>query len=782
MRWILVQTAAQLVFLVVLLVPFAQATEPVPDLRPNAGQLDATGPEGEPLGSCPLERTDVQVDIAGFVARVSVTQRFANPFDVPIEATYTFPLSERAAVDDMWMQAGDRTIRAEIHEREKARQIYERARDAGKLTGLLDQERPNIFTQSLANLMPGTAVEVHIEYNEPLPYEDGTFEFSFPTVVGPRFIPGNATGKQGTGWAPDTNRVPDASRITPPVTPEGTRAGHDIAIAVDIDAGVPIRKIDSRLHEVDVDRRSKTRALVHLHEKAVIPNRDFVLRYAVASHEVTSGYLTHRDGEGDGYATFVLLPPRRVTPETAAPKEMIFVIDRSGSQSGLPLTKAKETMLWILDHMNPRDTFQVVSFSSSVEVLFDEPQEASHAMKRQARRYIGNLSANGGTWMAEAIRRVTSLPADGNRLRIVVFMTDGYIGNDFEVLQLVRTLRGNSRWFPFGTGNSTNRFLLDNMAGLGGGEVDYVLLNSPGDEVAKRFYERIASPVLTDVRLEFDGLDVVDAYPQEVSDVWAQRPLFVQARYREPGRGTVILRGFRRGEPYEQKLDVRLPARAEGNSAIASMWARARVDELMARDLQGLQAGRFPTELRDQIIEVALGHRLLTQFTSFVAVEDRVVNEGGTLKTVTVPVEMPQGVTYEGVFGDPAEAGMAYKSSAPALASGRGGVHRLLERVYAAPGDEESERSLSDAAKRRLAPELLALAQGGVPSPLLDIVDGRVKVRVDVSALTDVQIRELEKLGLEISQKRSGSVLGRIAVEHLGELAELGFVERVALP
>src|SRR5205823_2168591 len=262
------------------------------------------------------------------------------------------------------------------------------------------------------------------------------------------FIPGAPTGHAGTGWAPDTTRVPDASRITPPVTPEGTRAGHDVGISVDIDAGVPILDVASPLHEIDVERPEASRARVRLRQRAEIPNRDFVLRYAVAGDEVRSGYLVHRDGEGEGYATFVLLPPQRVTPETAAPKEMIFVIDRSGSQAGLPLEKAKETMRWILGHMNPNDTFQIVDFGSTANVLFPAPQPASPEMKRQARAHIDALEANGGTMMAEAVRTVCSLPADEHRLRGVPFLTARHAGPHRRLADQVRTPPRTSRSSP----------------------------------------------------------------------------------------------------------------------------------------------------------------------------------------------------------------------------------------------------------------------------------------------------------------------------------------------
>jgi Ca-activated chloride channel family protein len=779
------------------------------------------------------------VEIAGFVARVRVTQVFSNPFPDPIEAVYTFPLSHRGAVDAMWMRSQGREIRGEIHRREQARLLYERARERGQVAALLDQERPNVFTQSVANLMPGASVEIEIHYVETLEYEDGTFSFSFPTVVGPRFVPGAPVGASGTGWAPDTTRVPDASRVTPPVVPEGTRAGHDIAITLDIEAGVSIERIDSPLHEIAVDRPGDERALVRLARRDEIPNRDFVLRYTVAADDVRSGVLAHRS-EGPGTVTFLLLPPKRVTPQTAAPKEMIFVVDRSGSQRGLPLLKAKETLLWILDHMNPNDTFQIVDFGSTANVLFERPQPASPAMKAAARRYIEGLEANGGTMMAEAVQRVASLPAEGHRLRTVVFMTDGYIGNDFEVIDLVRRLRGTSRWFAFGTGNSVNRFLLEGIAREGGGEVEIVLLDSPGHEVAQRFWQRIGSPVLTDVTLEFRGLDVTDVFPQQVSDLWAGKPLVIQARYDRPGTGQVILRGYRGGEAYREVLDVRLP-RKGGSDALASMWARAKVDALMRRDLPGLQSGSFAPDIEEEIVEVALAHGLLTQFTSFVAVEERVVNEGGRQWTETVPVDMPEGVTYEGVFGTPGESGRAVSrgqvrryidvgrlskqrrapASGPSLtrlralgyvaeasptpptaggdptqarpepagqsSGGRGsGIEEIAGKGGAAHHDDArgpKKPPLSAEVRQRLAPPFLALIEGRATSDSsLELRDGRVRIKLLLRDPPPDLMQRLEEVGLDASQVSRREAVGWIAVEDLVPLAELDCVERIELP
>jgi Ca-activated chloride channel family protein len=556
-----------------------------------------------------------------------------------------------------------------------------------------------------------------------------------------------------------------------------------LGIAVDLEAGVPIGDVGAPLHAVDVERPSPSRARVRLRAGKELPNRDFVLRWTVGGRDVQGTVLTHRRPGEDGYATFVLVPPARVTARTTAPKEMIFVVDRSGSQSGLPLMKAKETLHWILEHLQPSDTFQILSFSNQTEMLFDRPQPATLETKRRARQYIDALDANGGTYMADAIERVCALPADDHRLRIVTFMTDGYVGNDFEVLSLVRKLRGTSRWFAFGTGNSVNRFLIDGMAKLGGGEAEYVLLNEDGETVARKFWQRVGSPVLTDVRVEFEGLDVVQALPTVPADVWAERPLVIQARYRRAGRGRVVLRGFRAGRPYEQALAVVLPERTDEHAAIASMWARAKVDDLMAQDLAAMQSGTFPAALHDAIVEVALAHRLVTQFTSFVAVEDRIVNEGGRVRTVEVPVEMPHGVRYDGIFGDetdraevargarrPMASAMLWPHSAGSAPSlGAQVAKEAIDGVQEQKSAHRAPVSIAAAVRRKLSPALQRLLAGepgaGVGS------DGWVRVVVTVADERVETIRTLEHHGLKLMEANGRTLTGVIALDTLVRLA-----------
>lgn len=772
--------------------------------KEDSGSLSAISPSGKPLGKCPLKHTDVKAEISGFVSRVKVIQQFQNPFPEKIEAVYTFPLSESGAVDEMLMKVGNRTIRGEIKKREEAREIYERAKAQGHTASLLDQERTNIFTQSVANIKPGETIEITISYVDLLPYEAGNFSFVFPTVVGPRFIPGQALGNQGTGWASDTDKVPDASRITPPVTPKGTRAGHDISISLDIDAGVPILDLQSKLHEVTITKNGDRKAVVALKDMETIPNKDFVLSWQVAGEKLKSGYLTHKTGD-KGYFSLMILPPKRVTPETVAPKEMIFLIDCSGSQSGAPLEKAKETMSYILDHMNANDTFQVIAFNNQQTVLFDKPEVADSSMRAQARKFIAGLSANGGTWMAPAVEKACAIPADEHRLRIVTFMTDGYVGNDFEIIGMVKKLRGKSRWFPFGTGNGVNRMLIDMMAKEGGGESEYVLLNSSGTDVGRKFYERIASPVLTDVKIDFGGLGVKDVYPQQVSDVWAEKPLYIKGCYTRAGAGTVTISGYNGGKPYTEKLAVNFPVKEADNAVMGSIWARAKVDQLMSEDWFGAQQGSVKEELKKEIVATALAHHIMTQYTSFVAVEEKRVVEGGVPKTVTVPVEMPDGVSYEGVFGEceVTDARKARFSFAPSVYGGGACVPpppmtsqcgRLMNSVRCYKSRREYAASHKPAAVREKEPTstkfkdlskldksliavLAAYSRGTINGKAagIEIRDGKLSVRILVAKANESIVSALTKLGLQNAQlnKQALVVTGVIAVADLEKLVDL---------
>jgi Ca-activated chloride channel homolog len=621
------------------------------------GALQAVGADGRPRAECPLKHTDVKAEVSGQLARITVTQEFHNPFQDKIEAVYVFPLPQSAAVDDMTMIVGDHTIKGKINRREEAQAIYEAAREAGHTASLLDQERPNIFTQSVANIAPGAEVKITISYVEFLKYEDGTYEFVFPMVVAPRYIPGQPigkpvgkpVGKQGRGWSPDTNKVPDASLITPIIAPKGMRAGHDISIEINIDTGVPIDGLKSILHEIDVANTDSHRAIVRLKDQATIPNKDFILKFDVAGKKISDAVMTHRGAQG-GFFTLTLQPPERVTAADVTPKELVFVLDTSGSMEGFPIEKAKETMKLALDNLYPEDTFNLITFSGDTHVLFPQPVQATRENLLRAQRFLASRQGSGGTEMMDAIRAALVPSGEQDHVRIVCFMTDGHVGNDMEIISEIHK-HPNARVFAFGIGDSPNRFLLDKMAEHGRGEVEYVTLEDNGSAAARRFHERVRNPLFTDIEIDWAGLPVADVYPKRIPDLFSVKPLILTGRYTSAARGVIRLRGNLAGQNFVKEIPVELPESQSEHNVLATLWARTRIDELMSQDYEGIQNDDPQPEVREAITQIGLEYRLMTQFTSFVAVEETIVTDGGQPRRIDVPVEMPEGMSRDGVFG-----------------------------------------------------------------------------------------------------------------------------------
>jgi len=681
------------------------------------GSLNVVVAPGEKLRTCPLEHTEVEGWIVGDIAHVRVTQRFGNPYDDPIEAVYVFPLPENSAVNDMLMQIGRRTIRGVIKEREEAKQIYEEAKQAGKTASLLEQERPNIFTQSVANILPGDAIEITIWYVQDLRYQRGRYEFVFPMVVGPRYIPGGALpgADTGGGWAPDTDQVPDASRITPPVLRPEERTGHDISLTLHLDAGIPAHDPVCKSHDIVVDSYGGTPMVISLASHETVPNRDFSFSWRVAGERSEVGLLTHRD-ERSGYFMLILQPKANFDPAEITPKEMVFCLDTSGSMSGLPIEKSKEVVKLCLQEMGPDDTFQVIRFAGDSSTFAPEPVRATQANIAQALEFIERLQGGGGTEMLQGIQASLAFPADPARLRIVAFLTDGYIGNESAILSRIEEKLGPARIFSFGIGSSVNRYLLVKMAQMGRGAAQFVRQDEDPDAAVRTFVDRICRPYLTDIEIDWGGLDVMDCYPAYVPDLFADQPVILHGRYGLAGEGMVTIRGLVAGEPWETAVRAVLPPDRPQNDALAILWARAAIEDMMDQ-MHGGEAG----ELVSAITELALAYRLMSPYTSFVAVEEKVVNREGKLVTVQVPVPMPEGVSYEGVFGD-ARGEVAASRQPLVSGAGAGGLGAgALARAPAGPpataaqagswamGEMEADRPFRDVSQAWLiavAPEV----------------------------------------------------------------------------
>jgi Ca-activated chloride channel family protein len=617
----------------------------------------------------PLEHTDVRASISAYIASVDVTQQFHNPYDGKIEAVYVFPLPQDAAVSEFIMTIGERTIRGIIREREEAERIYEHARSQGHVASLLTQQRPNIFTQKVANIEPGKRIDVSIRYFHTLAHDDGWYEFHFPMVVGPRFNP-PAPGS-GSGSDP-VNALPRGARSGGPGTDvtylaPNERSGHDIAIACEIDAGVAIEEVKCASHVVETRGLDSARTLVTLSPRDSIPNRDFVLRYRVAGERVKAAMLAQHDPTrhgGAGHFTLVIHPPAELASIQRQPVEMVFVLDCSGSMSGRPLDIAKAAAERVLMQLRPDDTFQIVRFSDSASALGAVPLPATDESVRIGVDHLRSLHSEGGTMMLEGIKAALDFPRDTmmERQRYVVFLTDGYIGNEAEVLGAMRARLNGARVFSVGIGSSVNRFLLEQMAALGEGVSAYVGLNDGIVEVMDRFVARVSHPALEDIAIDFGHLAAADVFPSRVPDLFVGRPIVLAGRFdarraMERGEGIAQVRITGRVGSREVviPIEVNVSDASNRHAAIGQVWARTRITQLMNR-MMVMQAGGDAdnddapatlSDLRGEALAMALEYGLMSAYTAFVAVDSAERTAGAHGTTVAVPVPVPDGVRYD---------------------------------------------------------------------------------------------------------------------------------------
>ena len=607
--------------------------------------------QGQRVLKVPLEQTRVRIKIAGHLAEATVTQVFINPYQQRkkgnIEAVYVFPLPVNAAVRGFVLRHGGREIRGRLLRREAARAIYRQARAAGKVAALLTQQRPNIFTQQVANLRPGQRVEVELRYASALRYDAGTYELVFPMVVGPR----HARLKRGRRGAP--------ARLSPPVLPPALRSSHDIRLQVDLESGLPLSGLRSPSHLIHLRHASASSARVTLDPRDRIPNKDFVLRFGVAGARPRAAALTHRAAAGQpGYLMLTLQPPEERFPRRVLPRELIFVLDTSSSMSGAPLAKSKQLVRRCLQNLGPDDTFQLVGFGDRVELLHTAAPGGPAMIARSARNvalalgWLRRQRAAGGTQMGAGLQAALDLPHDPARLRLVVLLTDGYITDEARLLRLVRQRAGPARVFSFGVGTAVNRYLLAELAVQGRGVAAVVRPDERPELAVDRFFTRISSPLITELSVKLlrtsGDLRLESVSPARLPDLFVGQPLRLLGRLRGAGSGALLVRGRGgSGRPLELRVPLRAVAAAHGNPALAAVWARARIAEL-----ERAMLGRDDPRLLKQVLDLALSHQLLTRHTAFVAVDqqDRDTAARPTLRVV-VPVDRPRGMMESSAMG-----------------------------------------------------------------------------------------------------------------------------------
>lgn len=580
--------------------------------------------------SLPLKSSAAKVSIDGTIARVHLTQRYGNTGSTPIEAVYVFPASTRAAVHGMTLSSGGRVIAARIRESVKAKEEYQAAKAEKKTAALLEEHRPNVFQMSVANLLPGDDIDVEIEWTETIPAVDSTYEFVFPTVVGPRYV-GSGAGN-GETWTDNPYLAP------------GTKNPVTFTLDADLSTTLPLAEVTCPSHPVAIDFKAKDKAGVKIDSNSSgdAANRDFILRWKLGNNEVDAGLLLHR-GKDTNHFLLQVAPPPRVTLEQIPPRDYVMVLDVSGSMQGFPLDTAKELLRKLVLGLRPEDTFNVIRFSTDSGVLSEEPLAANGENITLANEFIDAQSSGGGTELCAALEQALALPGGGNRSRSILLITDGYVSTD-KAADLVRKNIGNANLFTFGIGSSVNRELLEAVSRAGGGEPVVVTATKEAEPAARKFRELVSNPVLAKVRIEAEGVELAGIEPDPHPDVFAARPLIVTGTWKGEPTGKIVVRGIGgNGIAFEKSIDLAEAAAATGvdHPALPVLWARERVRRL----------GDQPksAEVVREITALGLAHSLLTPYTSFLAIDEMPREVNGLAQTVKQPVPLPKGVSQSAI-------------------------------------------------------------------------------------------------------------------------------------
>ena len=604
----------------------------------------------------PTLKTDVRIAVTGLITRATVTQEFLNPSlekDAWAEGLYVFPLPDTAAVDHLRMKIGERIIEGQIKEKAEAKKVYEQAKQEGKRAGLVEQERPNIFTTSVANIGPGERITVEIEYQETARYDQGTFSLRFPMVVGPRYIPGTPVVMEdqppGNGWSLDTDRVPDASRITPPVQHPSAGLINPVSLSIDLAPGFPVGPIDSPYHEIFTIAEPDGRQHITLHADTVPADRDFVLTWKPAAGQAPTFSAFREQSGKDHYALLMaMLPAESGQPMAPVARETIFVIDTSGSMSGTSIEQAKAALLLALNRLTAQDRFNVIQFNSVTHVLFSQPQQVKPATLRKAVHYVEQLKANGGTEILPALKLALKGEAPATHLRQVIFLTDGQVGNEDELFEVIRSQLGTSRLFTIGIGSAPNSHFMRKAAEFGRGTFTHIGSTSEVKAQMDAIFRKLERPVLTDIRVE--GLtEEIEMFPSRIPDLYEGEPVVVTIR----GRAlppAVTITGMVGNKPWTRSVTLSEQDQREGLSVY---WARQKIAALM--DPQGY--GQDEAATRQAVLDVALLHHLVSKYTSLVAVDVTPVRQTDTrLQTHAMKTNLPDGQDYQAILGLPQTA------------------------------------------------------------------------------------------------------------------------------
>ena len=665
----------------------------------GAGGLLIRTDEG--LREAPLVETDVAIEVSGLIARTRVTQRFTNPTPDWAEGVYVFPLPDDAAVDGLRMRIGERVIEGRVEERVRAKRTYENAKREGRKASLVEQERPNVFTTSLANLGPGETVEVSITYQENARYDQGRFQLRFPLVVGPRYMPGTGVvaGFDGTGWSPNTDEVPDAARITPTVAEAGDSRRHPVTLHAEIDAGFPLQSVTSPSHPLHVRAHKDDIYAVRLDDASAQADRDFVLEWTPAVGAAPGAALFRESWQSDDYVLLMVMPPRaQAAQRSRVSRETIIVIDTSGSMAGESIVQARNAVQRALGTLRPEDAFNVIEFDSTMSKLFPTSRPATAQAISDAKMWVAGLAAEGGTNMLPAVAEALRPSEETRAVRQVVFVTDGAVGNERTLFKEIEQQLGRSRLYTVGIGSAPNSHFMSKAAEFGRGTFTYIGRPEEVTEKMNTLFRKIDSPILHDLHVDWGDADV-EAWPSRIPDVYVGEPVIVAARLpKDVDR--VVLEGRRDGEAV--RMDLALGGGA-AHSGVSRLWARRKVASLM----DTLQEGRGIDDVSAEVAALGVRHQLVTRWSSLVAVDvTPTAPPDVEADTRAVPTLLPKGWDFSKVFGNE-------MPKAPPTVRGR------PEGLVGAPMDLASANGGVAIGQPIATVQIGTLPRGGTPAALL---------------------------------------------------------------
>lgn len=617
----------------------------------KAGQLlTRTGQRGI-YHNAFIQSSSVHFDIKGMVSNAQLRQVFVNDSDQWLEGVYVFPLPEKAAVHRMQIKVGERIIEGAIKEKQLAKKIYQQAKAAGKRAGLLEQQRPNMFTSNIANIPPGESVEVYLEYIEPVVYQHGNFSLRFPMTITPRYIPGislapasaienrpdpTLVATPGIGWAYDTDQVPDASHITPwqyPLAASPAAPLNPIEITATIDMAMPLNRVDSAYHSITL-ARDKNNYRLRLAEQSVSMDRDFVLTWQAVAAQTPVAALFTEQLDGEHYGLMMIMPPAIKKSADVLSREVIYVIDTSGSMGGASIEQARQSLLLAMDLLKPGDRFNIIEFNSSSRSLFPTVIAATPQNLRRAKEAVLRLRATGGTEMLSAVRLALANQleiSEVSAVRQVIFITDGAVGNEAALFKEIHNQLGASRLFTVGIGSAPNSFFMRKAAQFGRGSFTHIANTAEVQEKMQQLFAQLSTPVMRDIKLDWPQSTVVDMYPQKIPDLYQGQPVVVSVKLSELS-GQVVATGFTGADPAADDREEQRNARWQrslllgqatddpgrvANTGVAKLWAREKIAALLDEKIMG----RDQQAVRDDVLTVALKHQLLSPYTSFVAVD-----------------------------------------------------------------------------------------------------------------------------------------------------------------